>query len=304
MTAPSFDVSVIIANYNTKDLLRGSLQSIYDSTHGIEFEIIVIDDCSRDGSAEMVRTQFPQVRLIVNKVNLRYVKSNNAGLKIAQGRYAILLNSDVVVQPGAFETLVKFMDEHPDVAAGGPKLINPDGSVQHCIRGFTGIFPMICQSLSLHKLFPGNSITDRYYNTRFDYNTSKPVDSIGSTSFIVRRSTWETYGMLDERFNFTFCDLAYCLMLKLNGEKVYYIQEAVVMHYGSQTIDKGGAKEIRLLHKGLRDFYDAYYASRHNFILRALTRLGIRLREPLKQLEFKFSKNKHVLGGVGIPSPK
>jgi len=234
---------------------------------------------------------------------MRYAKTNNIGLKAAVGRCGVLLNSDVVIQPGAFATLVRFMDEHPEVAAAGPKLINPDGSIQHCIRSFPGVLPMIFQSLSLHKLFPGNRFTDQYYNTQFDYSRAQPVDSIGTTAFIIRRSTWETYGMLDERFTLAFVDLAYCLMLKQNKQQVYYVPDAVVMHYGNQTINANGFKEIRLLHQALRVFYDCYYAPRHSFMVRALVHLGIRLRQQVKLLEFRFSKEKHVFGGIAINSP-
>lgn len=303
MSSRALDLSIIVATYRTRELLRGCLQSIYDTTHGILFEVIVVDDCSPDDSAAMVRDNFPRARLIRNPVNMRYAKTSNVGLKHANGRYGLLLNSDVVVQPGAFATLVRFMDQHLDVAAAGPKLINPDGSVQHCIRSFPGVLPMIAQSLSLHRLFPGNRFTDQYYNTQFDYSRAQPVDSIGTTAFIIRRSTWETYGMLDERFTLAFADLAYCLMLKRNGQQIYYVADAIVVHFGSQTIRANGPKEIRLLHQALRVFYDSYYVPRHNFVTQALMHLGIRLRQEVKLLEFRFSKDKHVFGGIGIRSP-
>lgn len=302
MSSSSVDLSVMVASYNTCELLRDCLQSVYDSTHDITFEVIVTDDCSSDDSVQMVRECFPKVILVQNPANMRYAKSNNKALKITQGRYGLLLDSDTVVQTGAFATLVRFMDEHPDVAAAGPKLINPDGSIQHCIRSFTGMWPMVFQSLLLHKLFPGNRLTDQYYNTRFDYSREQPVDSIGTTAFIIRRSAWEAYGMLDERFTIAFVDLAYCLMLKLNKQRVYYVPDAVVIHFGNRTINANGFKEIRLMHQSLRVFYDSYYAPRHNFIVRALVHLGIPLREQLKLLEFRLSKNKQVFGGIAISS--
>src|ERR1039458_4084516 len=152
---PTVDLSIIVASYNTRELLRGCLQSIYDTTQGITFELIVTDDCSSDDTSKMVMECFPQAKLIRNPVNMRYAKSNNNALKAARGRYGLLLDSDTVVQPGAFATLVRSMDEHGDAAVAGPRLVNPDGSVQHCIRSFPGMWPMIFQSLGLHKLFPG-----------------------------------------------------------------------------------------------------------------------------------------------------
>jgi GT2 family glycosyltransferase len=294
------DLSVIVASYDTKDLLHDCLRSIYDTTKEISFEVIVVDDCSTDGSAEMVSEAFPQARLIRNATNLRYAKTNNAGLKAARGRYGLLLNSDVVVRPGAFQALVEFMDEHPDAAAAGPKLINADGSVQHCIRSFPNPVAMAFQSLSLHKIWPNNPITDSYYNTRFDYSRAQTVQSIGTTSFIIRRSTWETYGMLDERLTLAFVDLAYCHALGQRKQSIYYVPDAVVLHYSGQSINQNGLREIRLLHQELRKFYDYYIAAQHNPLSRTLIRASIWLRERVKVLEYELSDDKRVLSTPGV----
>jgi GT2 family glycosyltransferase len=294
------DLSVIVASYNTKALLLGCLQSIYANTQGIGYEVIVVDDCSEDGSPKMVSEAFPQVRLICNPTNLRYAKTNNTGLRVAQGRYALLLNSDVEVQPGALAALVEFMDAHSDAAVAGPKLINPDGSVQHCIRSFPSLVPMIFQSLSLHKIWPNNPITNRYYNVDFDYSKVQTVQSIGTTSFIIRRSVWETYGLLDERLTLSFVDLSYCYMLGQHKQNIYYVPQAVVLHYGGQTINQNGLKEIRLLHEELGKFYDFYLAPKHNALWRALIHAGIWLRERIKILEFKYTGDKRVFSTPGV----
>lgn len=300
---PTVDLSIIVASYNTRELLRAALESVYGSTAGITFEVIVTDDCSSDDTDRMVKECFPQVRFFRNAENLRYARSNNNALRRAEGRYGLLLDSDTIVQPGAFAALVRFMDDHPDVAAAGPKLVNSDGSVQHCIRSFPGLLPMLLQSLGTHKWLPGNRYTDQYYNTRFDYSKAQHVDSIGTTAFILRRSTWESFGLLDERFTLAFVDLAYCLMLKRNNQKVYYVPDAVVMHYGSRTINANGFMEIRLTHESLRVFYDSYYAPTHHVITRALVHVGIRIRQQLKLLEFRFGRDKQVFGGIGVSPP-
>ncbi|MCK5659677.1 MAG: glycosyltransferase family 2 protein [Alphaproteobacteria bacterium] len=295
------DLSIIVASYNTKQLLQGCLQSIYQNTQGLIFEVIVVDDGSKDESPGMVRKLFPQVRLICNEHNLKYVGTNNVGLLAASGRYGLLLNSDVEVKPGTFVTLVRFMDAHPDAAAAGPKLINPDGSIQHCIRSFAGVFPMICQTLNLHKLWPNNSITNRYYYADIDYDRLQVVPHIGTAAFIIRRQTWETFGLLDERFEQFFGDFAYCYMLGQHNQKIYYIPEAVVMHYGSQSINQSGIKQIRALHEALRKFYDIYYAPRYLRPIRWVVRIGIRMREFFKVLEFRLSRDKRVITGPGAP---
>lgn len=294
------DLSVIVANYNTRDLLEGCVESIYKATKKIKFEVIVVDDCSPDDSADMIRKKFPDVHLIVNGNNLRYSKTNNKGLDASVGRYALLLNSDVVVQDGAFDSLVQFMDETPEAAAAGPKLLNDDYTVQHCIRSFPGLFPMLLQTLNFHNLFPSNRFTDKYYNTKFDYEKAQVVDSIGTTAFIIRRSTWETYGKLDEKFPLHFVDLAYCYMLRENNQKVYYYPGAEILHYGSATINMSGKKEIGIQHKALRLFYDTYFSKKHSVITRSVVRVGIKFREALRGAMFKYSKNKAVFGGWKI----
>jgi GT2 family glycosyltransferase len=294
------DLSVIVASYNTRDLLCDCLSSIYDTTKTINFEIIVVDDCSRDGSPEMVRDAFPDVRLICNATNLRYAKTNNAGLRAARGRYGLLLNSDVLVQKGAFEALVEFMDAHPDAAAAGPKLINPDGSTQHCIRSFPRPIAMAFQSRILHRIWPNNPVTDSYYNTRFDYTRAQAVQSIGTTSFIIRRSTWEKYGMLDERLTLAFVDLAYCRALGQANQKIYFVPDAVVLHYSGQSINQNGQQEIKLLHRELRKFYDYYFALQHNPLSRMMIRGSIRLRERVKLVAYRLSSDKRVLSTPGV----
>ncbi len=295
------DLSIIVASYNTKEFLRKCLQSIYENTQGITFEVIVVDDKSNDGSPQMVRELFPQVHLICNEKNLKYVGANNAGLRAAIGRYGLLLNSDVEIKPQAFTLLVKFMDEHLDAAAAGPKLINPDGSIQECVRNFPGVFPMICQSLNLHKLWPNNPITNKYYHSDINYNLTQVVAHIGTTAFIIRRTTWETFGLLDERFEQFFGDFSYCYMLGQNHQKIYYVASAVVIHYGSQSINQNGMKQIHALHAALQKFYDIYYAQNHPLPVRWMIRIGIRIRESLKILELKLSKDKRVITGPGAP---
>lgn len=295
------DLSIIVASYNTRDLLRQCLASIYENTKNISFEVIVVDDLSRDGSPEMVGEMFPRVKLICNKTNLKYVKANNAGLAVCAGRYGLLLNSDTEIKPGSFDTLVRFMDDHPDAAAAGPKLINPDGSVQECVRRFPGIFPMICQTLNLHKVWPNNPVTNRYYHSDIDYEKLQIVPHIGTTAFIIRREVWEKFGMLDERFEQFFGDFSYCYMLGQNSQKIYYVPQAVVVHYGSQSINQNSIRQIGAMHEALLKFYDIYYAQRHPVFIRWFVRGGIILRKYLKVLEIHLSRDKRVITGPGAP---
>src|SRR5271169_3444777 len=187
MAEPLLDLTIIVPSYNTRALLSACLASIYQHTTGITFEIICLDDASPDGSADMVAATFPEVILVRNHSNQYYARNNNTGLRMARGRYACLLNSDTLLAMNAFAALVAFMDAHPDAAACGPKLLNPDGSVQHCIRGFAGVKTFLLQMIQWQRFFPDSPVMNRYYRTDFDYTRAQTVESIGTTAYVLRR---------------------------------------------------------------------------------------------------------------------
>ena len=295
------DLTIIIPSYNTRDLLRNCIQSIYQHTQGITFEIICLDDNSPDRSADMVAESFPEVILVRNKVNQFYAKNNNLGMRMSRARYACLLNSDTKLIGNAFAALVRFMDEHPEAATCGPKLLNPDGSVQHCIRGFAGMATFFLQTLNWHKLFPNSRIMERYYSTKVDYSKEQEVESLGTTAYMVRRSTWEKAGMLDERFSWFMADLAYNYMLIRKGYKIFYTPCAEIVHYGSQTVNQQPLTALRQQCKCFIDFNQAYdYFGKGRFS-KAIVRLGVWIRYYTKVVGYHLSSDKRVIKGPGAP---
>ncbi len=297
----SLDLTLIVPNYNTRELLRQCLTSIYEHTKCISFEVICIDDNSKDGSADMVAECFPQVVLVRNAVGQMYAKNNNLGLKMSRSRYACLLNSDTEITTNAFKALVDFMDAHPDVAACGPRLLNPDGTEQSCVRQFAGIGTMVLQGLNWHKFFPNGKVSKSYYTTHFDYSREQSVESLGTTAYVLRRSTWEQAGMLDERFPHFQVDLAYNLMLKRKGLKVVYTPAADVTHYGSQSINQMPKKRILELHQALADFNEHYDYFGSSLLVKGLIRVALRIRCWIKIAEFHLSHDKRVIKGPGAP---
>lgn len=300
-TNKSIDVSVVIASYNTAALTLECIRAVIDNTERVAVEVILVDDCSPDDTVEQVASTFPQVRILENPENVRYAKTNNRGLDAAEGRFGLLLNTDAVVVGDAISTLVEYMDAHADVGAAGPRLLNPDNSTQHCIRSFPGLGSMAMQTINLHRIWPGNPWTEKYYNMNFDYSTSQVVESIGTTAFIIRREVWETVGKLDERFDWAFCDQAYCLFLNEHDVPVHYVANADVVHLGSQSINQNTEREITLMHGALRRLYDIYLADRDPRWKQQLVRLGIRARRRMKLVENRFSKDKRLIKGPGAP---
>jgi GT2 family glycosyltransferase len=296
------DLTIIIPSYNTKDLLRGCLRSIYEHTREISFEIICVDDNSPDASADIVASEFPEVILVRNKNNQYYAKNNNLGMKMSKARYACLLNSDTVLTGNAFQALVQFMDENPDAAACGPTLLNPDGTMQHCIRSFVGPMAMLLQAINWHKLYPKSRSVNRYYMTDFDYSHAQQVESIGTTAYVVRRSTWENAGMLDERFRLAVVDLAYNLMLKRKGYKVYYTPCAQIVHFGGQSINQRALHSLRDQHEALVALNENYHLYGKSWMMKAIVRGAIRARLLLKVAEYYLSSDKRVIKGPGAPA--
>ena len=302
MTEPMLDLTIIIPSYNTRDLLRNCIHSIYNHTQGIAFEIICVDDNSPDKSADMVAQEFPEVILVRNTVNQLYARNNNLGLRMSRARYACLLNSDVTLISNTFQRLIEFMDEYPEAAACGPKLLNPDMTVQHCIRRFAGPGTFLLQAINWHKIFSASRVMNRYYATDFDYSKVQTVESIGTTAYIIRRSTWEQAGMLDERFRLAIVDLAYNYMLNRKGYKVYYTPCAELVHFGGQSVNQNTLASLRDQCQALIDFSEHYDYFGKGRLTKLLVRSAVLARYYLKVLEYHLSSDKRLIKGPGAPS--
>ncbi len=296
-TGPLIDLTVIIASYNTRELLRSCLDSVYQYTQGITFEVICVDDASPDGSPDMVATLFPQVSLVCNPERRLYSRNHNAGMRVARGRYACHLDSDTLLTGNALAALVQFMDAHPEVAACGPKLLNGDGSVQHCIRGFAGAGTFLLQALNWHKLFPDSRVMNQYYNADFDYSRAQQVQSIGTSAYMVRRATWESAGMFDERFGQFMVDLAYNFTLNRRGYSVWYTPCAEVVHYGSRSIGQNPEAALRDETAAFVLFNEAYGYFRQNWLFKWLVRGALRARLYVRLLELRLREDKTLVKG-------
>jgi GT2 family glycosyltransferase len=255
------DVSVIIVNWNTRVLLKECLTSVYTDPPAFALEVIVIDNGSEDGSVEMVRVDFPQVMLIINSTNEGFARPNNVGMNTSTGRCVLLLNSDTVVHPGAIAELKVFLDTHADVGACGPMLLNPDGTVQHSVKGFPSIWTHACDMLFLDRLFPHSRLFGRGEMAYFPYEQTQEVDHLMAAAFLVRREVIDQVGLLDERFSIYYNDMDWCYRMRGHGWKIYYVHSARVTHYLGQTIAQVN-KEFRYfreLHENVMLFYQKHY---------------------------------------------
>lgn len=244
------DASIIIVSFNTRDLLRDCLRTVKETCSGLSYEIIVVDNASRDGSAAMVEQEFPEVRLIHSPINLGFAAANNRGFEIAQGRYFILLNSDAFLKPGALKTAIQHMDESPLVGLAGGRLVGRDGDWQPSARMFPSIINDFLSISGLSARFPKSRLFGRVDRTWADENQSTEVDWVPGAFSIISRDVLAEIGFFDERFFLYYEEVDLCKRMKQAGYKIWYWPDIEVVHLGGEssktvkhlTMSKSGAQ--------------------------------------------------------------
>lgn len=229
------DISVVIVSYNTRDLLRECLATLRKETEGIPNEVLVVDNASRDGSAEMVKDEFPEMHVIRTKVNLGFGGANNRALAVATGRYVVLLNSDAFLKPSALRKSIEHMDADPRVGLGGARLIGADGSWQASCRMFPSpLNDFLCLSGLAYK-FPKSRFFGRQDNTWADPDVAAEADWVPGAYSIIRRSVLNKVGYFDERFFLYYEEVDLCRRIKQAGYSVRYWPDVVVVHLGGES---------------------------------------------------------------------
>ena len=310
----SVDVSVIIVNYNVQAFLKQALQSLYRAIGDLTVEVFVVDNNSVDGSVEMVRTQFPEVNLIVNKENVGFGRANNQALRQACGRYVFILNPDTRLQEDTLLTLVQFMDSHPEAGAVGCKLVNPDGSfAPESRRAFPTPAVAFYRLSGLSKLFPKSPLFGQYNLTYLPENEVSEVDALSGSCMFVRRValhySWEEYdqlrqtgqdpdteapvgeapvgkgaGYFDEAFFMYGEDLDWCYRIKQAGWKIYYTPHTQIIHYKGESTRKSELRYVRHFYGAMLAFAQKHFAHRYSRLFAGLIRVGIFLRGGLTAL--------------------
>jgi GT2 family glycosyltransferase len=234
------DVSIIIVNWNTKELLQNCLTSIYEQAGDVSYEIIVVDNASTDGSVESVRTKFLQVKLIENPANRGFAAANNQAMRIAKGRYVLLLNSDTVVLNSAIAKTITFADTHPEAAGIGCGVLNPDKTLQPTCFMFPSIVNMVLSSTYLYKLFPRNRFFGRERMSWCDRTDIREVDVVTGCFMLVRRKAIEQVGMMDEQFFMYGEETDWCYRFKQAKWEILFTPVAEIIHLG-----RASSRQIR-----------------------------------------------------------
>jgi GT2 family glycosyltransferase len=282
------DLSICIVTYQARDYLQACLQSILSQTQGVDFEVVVVDNGSSDGTAEMLGRDFPAVKLIQNADNQGFTKPANQAMQAAQGETVLLLNPDTLIDADAFSLLVGFLQAKPQVGIVGPKVLNPDGSLQKpCRRSEARPWDVIAYFLGLAERFPHDKRFSGYTMTYLDEDTTHEAQGVSGSCMLIRRAVLEQVGYFDERFFAYQEDADFCLRARQAGWKVYYYPQARVTHFGGQ----GGSRvqpyrSIWAWHKSYYLYYRKHFAQDYFFIFN-----GFLYAAMLIKLCYAFLKN-------------
>jgi hypothetical protein len=229
------ELSVVVLSWNTRELTRACLKSLVEQDHGLKLEIIVVDNASRDGSADLVASEFPQVRLLRNGVNEGFARGNNQGFRHATAPFFMPLNSDTEVRPRALRTLVDFLRRFPEYGACAPKLVNPDGSVQRACMRFPTVRVGLLYDSWIERRFGRSRAVRDYFMEDFDHQGDADVDQPPGACFVIRRELWQEIGGFDERLWLFFNDVDLCRKIRDRGHKIRYVARVEVMHHGGRS---------------------------------------------------------------------
>ena len=246
-------LSIVIVTWNTKDLTTKCLESIYATTDYSslkeKLEVIVIDNGSTDGTAVMLKSKFPGIRLIANEANLGYAPACNQGMVRAHGKYVLLLGSDTELTDGSLTECIRFLEKTPSAGAAGCKLIYPDGREQGNCKKFPTLMNGIFTYLSL------DVFNKDYDMAWFDYNETIKVDQIATTYLMVRREVLEEVEYFDEEYRILYNDVDLCQKIYNAGHEIYFIHTATVIHHGSFSTKSAPSSVRKIMYKDVYRYY-------------------------------------------------
>ena len=271
------DLSIVVVNWNTSDLLAQCLRSVYDTTGNLDFEVIVVDNASTDGSPEMVRQEFPDATLIANTENLGFAKANNQAILRSLGRYVLLLNSDAFVQENTVEHVVAFMDAHPEAGMAGCKLLYEDGRLQYSCTKFPTLFTELCIATQLDRLFPKSRSCGRYPMKYWDLDV-REVDVILGAFMLVRAAAIDEVGLMDERYFMYSEEVDWCYRFKEKGWKIYFYPHSEAIHLWGGSTGRIRIEMLTQMYKSRIAFFRKHYGRRSVTLLKLLIGLGCLLR--------------------------
>ncbi len=253
-------VSALIVSYNVRDLLVDCLRAFFASSE-VPVEAVVVDNASRDGSADAVEREFPQVKLLRQERNVGYGRANNAGLQECEGRFILLLNPDVTVGPGCVDKLADFLLVRPDVGAVGPRVQRPDGSLDlACRRGFPTPASAFYRLSGLSRVFQKSPRFNRYNMGHIPDTETHEIDAGTGACLMLRRAAVDQAGFFDPDYFMYGEDIDLCFRLKQGGWKVYYLPAATAVHLKGMATRQATRRMLYEFHSAMWTFHHKHYA--------------------------------------------
>jgi len=272
-------LSVIIVNYNVEHFLEQCLHSVRKSAKNIPTEIFVVDNSSVDGSIEMVKKKFPEVKIIANEKNLGFSRANNQAIKEANGEYVLLLNPDTVVQEDTFEKTIKFMDEKKDCGALGVMMLDGKGNfLPESKRGLPTPSVAFYKVFGLSFLFPYSKIFGKYHLGYLDKNKTHEVDVLAGAFMLIRKSVLDKIGLLDETFFMYGEDIDLSYRITLAGYKNYYFSETRIIHYKGESTKKSSVNYVLVFYNAMAIFAKKHFAKNQATMFSLLIYFAIAFR--------------------------
>jgi GT2 family glycosyltransferase len=244
----SRSVGVVIVSYNTREWLAQCLGALPHAARRHDIDVVVVDNASADGSADMVAREFPSVRLIRNEANVGFARAVNRGAAVANGEYLLLLNPDGYLEPGAIDNLVTFAEANPDYIVCGGRTVSPAGDLDpgSCWAAPT-LWSLLCQALMLSTLRPGSTLFNPELMGNFARDEARPVDIVTGCLLLIARADWQALGGLDERYFVYGEDADLCFRAAARGRRCAITPDAVMVHVGGASSGTTPAKQELLL---------------------------------------------------------
>ena len=226
------DVTAIIVNYNTAHLLADAIGALRASAQGLQLQTVLVDNASRDGSVELIRSQFADCEFIANPVNVGFGRANNEALPLVRGRYVLLLNTDAFVAPDTLTRTVAYMDEHPQCGVLGVRLVGRDGVLQPSCRYFPTPWNVFIGRIGIDRFFPGTRMMD---DMAWDHATLRECDWVPGCYYLVRKEVIDAVGLFDPRYFLYFEEVDHCRAVKAGGWTVEFYPHTTVVHIGGES---------------------------------------------------------------------
>ena len=283
------ELSVVIVNWNTCDMLRRCLASVYAQSINLSLEVIVVDNASHDESVQMVAAEFPETIVIANERNVGFATANNQGIRSSSGRYVVLLNPDTKIVDDALETMVEYMEQHPEVGVTGPRLILPNGAIQGGAAGYEPTpWTIFSYAFMLYRLLPVHMrslwLAKKHYLQR-----EVSVDWIAGACMMVRREAIEQVGLMDDGFFMYAEDMEWCHRIRTRGWRIVCLCQTRVIHYIGGSAHQKGSEFLGQNVRGLDRYYRQQYKPSTVTWMHLWGAAGFALRAVLYQVLHVFS---------------